>query len=136
MSKLLFVIAFLICSGSLFAQTAPLACEGRRATVRISEITSGGSAKGFMDAVAAHRAWVISHGLTKDEIITVPVIVRDETTHARSYSDKQFWSIHIHGSNEPEPKHDEAYDAFVKLYRDNSDIKSAYDVCLPDGVLK
>jgi hypothetical protein len=34
--------------------------------------------------------------------------------------------MHIHGSNEPDPKHDEAYDAFVKLYRDNSDIKSAY----------
>ena len=89
-----------------------------------------------MDAVAAHRAWVFSHGLTKDEIITVPVIVRDDKTHARSYSDKQFWSIHIHGSNGPEPKHDEAYDAFVKMYRDNSDIKSAHDICLPTGSLK
>lgn len=136
MSKLLFVIAFLICSASLFAQTAPLACEGRRATVRISEITPGGSGKGFMDAVAAHKAWVLSHGLTKDEIISVPVIVRDQTTRARSYSDKQFWSIHIHGSNGPDPKHDEAYDVFVKMYRDNSDIKSEHDICLPDGFLK
>jgi hypothetical protein len=89
-----------------------------------------------MDAVAAHKAWVFSHGLTKDEIVTVPVIVRDDTTHTRSYSDKQFLSIHIHGSSEPDPKHDEAYDAFVKMYRDNSDIKSAYDVCLPNTSLK
>lgn len=136
MPKLLLAIAFLTCSISLFAQTAPLACDGRHATVRISEITPNGSVKGFMDAVAAHQAWVRSHGLTKDEIITVPVIVRDDKTHARSYSDKQFWSIHIHGSNEPDPKHDEAYETFVKMYRDNSDLKSAYDICLPNSSLK
>jgi hypothetical protein len=104
--------------------------------VQISDITATGTAKGFMDAVAAHRAWLVSHGLTKDEVITVPVFVRDEQTRVRSYSDKQFWSIHIHGSKDPEPKHDEAYDAFVKMYRDNSDIKLAYDICLPSSSLK
>jgi hypothetical protein len=131
------LLAFaLIASAPLYAQNAPLACDGRRATVRISEITPNGTVKGFMEAVAAHRAWVFSHGLTKDEITTVPLIVRDENTHARTYSDKQFWSIHIHGSNGPEPKQDEAYEAFVKLYRANSDIKVAYDICLPAGAMK
>ena len=142
MRKLVFAFALLTCSVPLFAQTpanpqhAQLTCDGRRATVRLSEITANGTPKGFMDAVAAHRAWVSSHGLTKDEIVTVPVIVRDEKTQARVYSDKQFWSIHIHGTDGPDPKHDEAYDAFVKMYRDNSDIKSAYDICLPPGSLK
>src|SRR3981189_3491021 len=127
MRKLLLAITFITCSVSLFAQTPLLACEGRTATVRVSEITSNGTAKGFMEAVAAHKAWALSHGLMKDEIITTPVIVRDEKTSVRSYSGKQFLSIHIHGSNGPGPKHDDAYDAFVKMYRDNSDIKSAYD---------
>ena len=136
MRKLLLCFALATCLASLFAQSAPLACDGRRATVRISEITAKGSVKGFMDAVAAHKAWVVSHSLTSDEITTVPVIVRDEKTHTRSYSDKEFWSIHIHGSNGPDPKHDDAYDALVKMYRDNSDIKSAYDICLPGGSLK
>jgi len=141
MRRLWLVIGLLAC-GSAFAQNAaqnapaPLACDGRRATVRISDITPAGSVKGFMEAVAAHKAWVASHGLTKDEIITVPVIVRDEKTRARSYSDKEFWSIHIHGSNDPDPKHDEAYDAFAKMYRDNSDIKASYDICVPAGSLK
>jgi hypothetical protein len=136
MRKLFFAFALLTCPVSLFSQNTQLACEGRRATVRISEITPNGTIKGFMAAVAAHRAWVFSHGLIRDEITTVPVIVRDDQTKARSYSDKQFWSIHIHGSNQPEPKHDAAYDAFVKMYRDNSDIKSAYDICLPNGAMK
>ena len=33
-------------------------------------------------------------------------------------------------------QHDKAYDAFVTMYRDNSDFKSAYDVCAPNGFLK
>jgi hypothetical protein len=136
MRKLLLTSILLTCSVTLFAQSPSLVCDGRRATVRISEITASGSPKGFMEAVAAHRGWLASHGLTKDEVITVPVIVRDEQTKVRSYSDKQFWSVHIHGSNSPEPKHDEAYDAFVKMYRENSDIKSAYDICLPSSSLK
>ncbi len=136
MRTLLLSLALLSVSSVLCAQNAPLPCEGRRATVRVSDITATGSVKGFMDAVAAHRAWVFSHGLTKDEITTVPVIARDDRTKARSYSDKQFLSIHIHGSDGPEPKHDEDYDAFVKMYRDNSDIKSAYDVCLPNNSFK
>lgn len=135
MRKLLLAITFISCSVSLFAQTPPLACEGRTATVRVSEITPNGTAKGFIAAVAAHKAWVLSHGLTKDEITTVPVIVRDEKTKERSYSGTQFWSIHIHGSNGPGPKHDDAYDAFVKMYRDNSDVKTAYDICLPSSSL-
>ena len=136
MKTLWLVFGLLTCSGSLSSQNAPLACEGHHATVRISEITAKGTVQGFMNAVAAHRAWVFSHGLIKDEITTVPLIVRDERTGARNYSTKQFLSIHVHGSNDPGPKHDEAYDAFVKMYRDNSDIKPAYDVCLPNNSLK
>jgi hypothetical protein len=88
MRNLLLAFALLTCSASLFAQnaaSAPLACDGRTATVRISEITPSGTAKGFMDAVAAHKAWVFSHGLTKDETTTVPVIVRDEKTRAQLF---------------------------------------------------
>jgi hypothetical protein len=60
MRELLLCLGLLTSSASLFAQNAPFACDGRRATVRISEITANGTAKGFMDAVAGHRAWVLS----------------------------------------------------------------------------
>ena len=47
MRKFLFAFALLTCPLSLFSQNAQLACEGRRATVRISEITPNGTVKGF-----------------------------------------------------------------------------------------
>jgi hypothetical protein len=38
-------------------------------------------------------------------------------------------------SSQPDPQHDAAYDAFVKLFRENSDIKQQYTVCLPKQAL-
>jgi hypothetical protein len=104
--------------------------------VRISEIKAGGSVEGFLAAVAAHKAWFVSHGVASDQIFATRIVVRDEKTRARSYSDRQFMTFHIHGSAGPAPKHDEAYDAFVKLYRDNSDIKEEHDICMPALPLK
>jgi hypothetical protein len=71
-----------------------------------------------------------------DQIFATRIVVRDEKTRARSYSEKQFMTFHIHGSNQPTPAHDDAYDSFVKLYRENSDIKSEYDVCMPASTQK
>jgi hypothetical protein len=34
------------------------------------------------------------------------------------------------------PRHDTAYEAFVKMYNDNSTIKSEYDICLPASSIK
>jgi len=129
------MLALSLTAASLFAQTPPpLACDGHLATVRVSEIKTGGSSSGFLAAVAAQKAWYASHGVTSDEIFAVPVILRDATTRAQSYSDKQYMTFHVHGGapGQPGPKHDEGYDAFVKLFRDNSDIKSEYNVCLPN----
>jgi hypothetical protein len=132
MRKLFLLGALLAVPVLLSAQSAPLACDGRIATVRVSEIKPEGTVDGFLAAVAAHKAWTISHGVTNDEIYATRIILRDEKTREQTYSTKQLMTFHIHGSRQPGPKHDEAYDAFVKLYRDNSDIKSEYNICLPN----
>ena len=128
----LLLLSTLFFPAFLAAQSAPLACDGRITTVRISEIKPDGSVEGFLAAVAAHKAWTISHGVTNDEIYATRIVLRDEKTREQTYSTKQLMTFHIHGSRQPGPKHDEAYDAFVKLYRDNSDIKSEYNICLPN----
>jgi hypothetical protein len=125
--------AMLLTPAFLPAQNAPLACEGRVATVRVSAIKPTGSVEGFLAAVAAHKAWYAAKGLTGDEIFATRIIVRDDKTRERSYSTKELMTFHIHGSTAAGPAHDEGYDAFVKLYRDNSDIKSEYNICMPDA---
>jgi hypothetical protein len=131
MRKFILMVA-LLAPALAIAQTAPV-CDGRIANVRVSEIKQGGTVEGFLAAVKAHKAWFASHGLPSDEIYASRMIVRDEKTHAQSLSDKQFMTFHIYSGAGAGagPKHDAAYDAFVKLYRENSDIKSEYTVCMP-----
>ena len=64
----------------------------------------------------------------ENEIFVSRIAVRDEKTRAQSYSETQFMTFHIRVGSAPGPKHDEGYDAFVKLIRENSDIKSEYNV--------
>ena len=138
-----------IFAASIVAQTSPAtqvtaatqsprpACVGNFATVRVSAITPTGSMEGFMKAVAAHREWYRSHGQGDHEIFVARIVVRDETTRAQSYSAKEVMTYHVHPtSSQPEPQHDAAYDAFVKLYRDNSDIKQQYNICMPKPELR
>ena len=118
----------------LSAQAPPLACDGHMATVRISEIPATGTKEGFLAAVAAHKAWYASHG-SKDELFASPLVVRDEKTRERSYSSTQFMTFHILMGG-PQIKQDEGYEAFVKLYRANSVIKSEYNICMPNPPAK
>ena len=119
------------------AQNLRPACDGNFATVRVSAITSAGSMEGFLKAVAAHREWYRSHGQGDHEIFAARIVVRDETTRAQSYSGKEAMTYHVYpASCRPEPEHDAAYEAFVKLYRDNSDIKQQYSICMPKPELR
>jgi hypothetical protein len=115
------------------AQNALPACNGDIAIVRVSEIKPGGTMKGFMDAVAAHQAWYRNNGVKDNEIVASRVIVKDEKTGEMKYSDKEVLTYHI---NPPDPKktpnrNDASWKAYVKMYRDNSDLKSEYMTCMP-----
>jgi hypothetical protein len=115
------------------AQNTLPACNGTITVVRVSDIKPGGTMKGFMDAVGAHRAWYRKNGITDNKIVVSRVIVKDDKTGEMVYSDKEFISSHI---NPPDAKrtpnrNDQAWRAYVKMYRDNSDIKFEYVTCMP-----
>ena len=114
------------------AQNAPPACNGDIAIVRVSTIKPG-AMPGFMAAVAAHKAWYRSHGYNDDVIVASRVIQVDEKTGAMKYSDTEVVTYHVRppGGKETAPKQDTAWDAYVKQYRDTSDIKSSYLTCMP-----
>lgn len=129
------LLSFLLAAGSACAQTAQPtapACEGSMATVRISAITPTGTMDGFLKAAAAHKDWYLSHGMEGHQIFVARILVRDEATRSQRYSDKEAMTYHVLPKTRgPEVKHDESYDAFVKMYRDNSEIKQQYNVCIP-----
>jgi hypothetical protein len=117
------------------AQTHPAvpmtpACDGVINIVRISNITANGSVEKFMAAVAAHQAWYASHGFS-DVIVAARILQRDPQTHAVSYSDKQMMTFHYRKPNGPDPKEDSAWDAYVKMYQETSDVKETTLVCVP-----
>jgi hypothetical protein len=118
-----------LASQAIFAQLP--ACDGNIAIVRVSDIKPGAMDR-FLAAVAAHRAWYRANGITDNELVTSRVIVLDPQTGA-SYSDKEVLTYHI---NPPDPdrtpkRGDTAWNAYVKQYRDSSDIKSEYITCMP-----
>jgi len=109
------------------------ACDGTLAMVRVSEIKPGGTMKGFLAAVAAHKAWYRANGITDNEIFAARVLVKDEKTGVWANSEKQVLTYHL---NTPDPartpkRGDEAWKAYVKMYQDNSEIKSEYLTCMP-----
>jgi hypothetical protein len=107
------------------------ACSGVINIVRLSEITPNGSMDKLMAAVAAHQAWYSSHGYS-DIVVAARIIERDPQTHAQSYSDKQALTFHyIKDDKSASPKHDEAWDAYVKMYNETSTIKDSYVACVP-----
>jgi hypothetical protein len=115
-----------------FAQSAPPACDGSIAIVRHSVIKPEAGMDKFLAAVAAQKAWYQSHGLKEDIVFATKIIDRDPATGKQSYSSTEALTFHYYPSTVGgEPKHDAAWDAFVKLFSDSSTIKDTYFVCVP-----
>jgi hypothetical protein len=115
---------------SALAQNALPKCDGDYAIVRVSTIKPG-ALDGFMAAVAAHKAWYRSHGYKDNVIVASRIMVRDEKTNTWSYTDKEVVTYHVRPPGTKQSEHDAAWDAYVKQYRDTSDIKSEYTSCMP-----
>jgi hypothetical protein len=131
---LCFIVAAALHAAPVHAQTAAPACFGDVVTVRLSQIKPGGSIQGFTKAVEAHKAWYRSNGITDNDIIAARVFVRDEKTGLPlKYSDTEILSFHLRppAQSRTPNRNDAAFQAFVKLYRDNSDLKSEYWACMP-----
>lgn len=133
-SALSLTIAAVLYAAAASAQTAPPACFGDMTTVRVSQIKPGGSLQGFMKAVEAHKAWYRANGVMDNDIVAARVFVRDEKTGAPAkHSDTEIMSFHLRppAASRTPNKNDAAWEAFVKQYRDNADLKSEYWACIP-----
>jgi hypothetical protein len=117
------------------AQNATPTCFGDIATVRLSQIKPGGTVQGFLKAVEAHKAWYRANGITDNDIVAARVVAKDEKTGLPTgkYSETEVMSFHLRppAASRTPNKNDAAWQAFLKLYRENSDLKLEYWACVP-----
>ena len=110
-------------------QSARPACDGDLAVIRISQIKPTGTMAGFLKAQEAHLAWYRSHGYKDNLIYSARVVIQDPATRMFKYSDTEIMTFHVRPPSGIKP--DEAWDAYVRQYREHSDIMTEYEVCLP-----
>ena len=135
MRALLSLTLVAILQAPAFGQTPAPACFGDMVTVRLSQIKAGGSVQGFMKAVEAHKAWYRANGVTDNDIVAARVLAKDEKSGlpTTKYSETEVMVFHLRApapSRTPN-KNDAAWQAFVKQYKDHSDLKLEYFACMP-----
>ncbi len=122
----------LLASVSAFAQSSAPACDGEVAVVRVSAVKPGGTMEGLLAAVAAQKEWYKANG-APDEIFVARVIEGDRKTGARKYSETVALTYHIRPQTPVQlpNRGDAAWNAFSKLFQENSEIKNEYTTCMP-----
>lgn len=128
------VMAGLLAMGALVgasaagAQSGPIGgvqCAGKPVTVRYSEIKPG-QLETFKKAVAAHNAWYAA-GKNATRVTLIRVVKRSDGKVA--YDDGAAMTMTVYDTK-PQPPHDDAYNAFVKLYNDSSSVKEEHRGCM------
>lgn len=137
MRKVLIALTYLTAlSGTpLLAQSAAPTCDGDPAIVRVSQLKPTSNYQAFLKAQDAHLAWYRKNGFTDNLIYSSRVMVVDDKTKTMKYSDTDVVAFHVRppagGGSSAASKDQAGWDAYVKLYRDSSDLKAEYPVCLP-----
>ncbi|RAK69092.1 hypothetical protein [Phenylobacterium kunshanense] len=114
------------------AQTAKSPVElckgGQLAVVRMNAVKPGAKAA-YEKAARDHLAWYRSHGYAQNRLMVGPVITGDRA-NGYTASETEFASIHMDSPGVPPDKRDAGWDAYVKAYRDSSDLTVDKFVCL------
>jgi len=119
-------------SAPAFAQEMP-ACDGHIAILRVSDVKPG-AMKDFMAAVEAHQAWYRKNGVTDNQIVASRVIMKNEKTGKMEYSNEVItYHINPPSNDRKLPRNDDAWKAYVKMYRDSSTLKTQYITCRPNA---
>jgi hypothetical protein len=114
------------------ALAAPQLCPaGQIAIIRVSTLKPTGTRAGFDKAVKDQIAWYRGHGISGNKIVEAEVI--DFVAGAPQMSAREVMTIHYDppAATGAQPAVDDGYKAFVKEFRDNTDITVEKTVCLP-----
>jgi hypothetical protein len=132
MFALVLPFALAVQSATSPAPAQPM-CEGSPATIRISAIKPGQAAL-FEKAAADHQAWYRSRGQGV-QVKRLKMLAKDARPPADVRYDPAMQgtvTIYARGTAPAMPQTDAAWDAYVKQYRDSSDVREEYRVCMVD----
>jgi hypothetical protein len=101
---------------------------GQLVSLRINTVKPGAK-DAYEKAARDHIAWYRSHGYKENRLLTGPVITgaRGEGWTA---SETEYASLHMDAPGVPPDKRDAGWDAYVKAYRETSDLAVEKFVCL------
>lgn len=100
---------------------------GQLVSLRTNTIKPGAKAA-YEKAAKDHIGWYRSHGYKTNRLLVGPVI--SGNGGAWTASETEYASVHFDAPGVPKDKRDAGWDAYVKEYRDSSDIGVEKFVCL------
>lgn len=115
---------------AMAADTPDTLCKGGQlVSVRVNTLKGPDKAAAYDKAARDHLGWYRSHGMTQNQLLVGPVLVRG-ADGSWSNSPTERVSVHTNAPGVPREKRDAAWDAYVAEYRDTSDITTEKFACL------
>ena len=129
-------ITSMFIGNAAFAQEAPV-CDGVISILRISNYVGTGTEEGLQEASSKHDAWYKSHGVTENKQIVIPLLQYDRDTDSFTKDSSRVSTLHLNSVvsvQAREHQGDAAWDEFIALYNENTEISESVIACLPQSL--
>ena len=132
----LVALASLVLWASAIAQETS-ECDGVISILRISNYVDTGTEEGLREASSKHDAWDKSHGVTGNKQVLIPLLKYDRETDSFKKDSSRVATLHLNSVvSVKSQKHigDAAWNEFITLYNQNTEIAESMIVCLPESL--
>ena len=129
-------ITSMFIGNAAFAQEAPV-CDGVISILRISNYVGTGTEEGLKEASSKHDAWYKSHGVTENKQIVITLLQYDRVTHSFTKDSSRESTLNLNSvvsAEAQEHQGDAAWDEFIALYNENTEISESVIACLPQSL--
>ncbi len=129
-------ITSMFIGNAAFTQEAPV-CDGVISILRISNYVGTGTEEGLKEASSKHDAWYKSHGVTENKQIVIPLLQYDRVTDSFTKDSSRVSTLHLNSVVSAEAREhqgDAAWDEFIALYNENTEISESVIACLPQSL--
>ena len=129
-------ITSMFIGNAAFAQEAPV-CDGVISILRISNYVGTGTEEGLQEASSKHDAWYKSHGVIENKQVVIPMLQYDRDTDSFTKDSSRVATLHLNSVvsvQAREHQGDAAWDEFIALYNENTEISESMIACLPQSL--